>query len=279
MDHILDQAPIYRPRTPSNFAHASPGMSRGESATLADRRPSTVSDVINPLTGQPGETTRSRRSSMSSSAPSPIQLEHHIESNKESGIDKQGLTPSSGVPWPRTWPRTAAPGMVLTSSSPEVHGAGRLLGDLLPASPLITSSRPRSTSQISPAEGPRQFQTAGELASRLPAHLQALRATPPSANGSASPIESSSTAPSTGPNVGLRKRSSLLGTDSCDVQGGGRGNGGDADNLATFATSGLPILVNPKCSGYFVEPVSRSLRCCMPRFNKSPISSHGWSRY
>ena len=268
MDHILNQAPISRTPTPSDFALPSPRMSSGASANLVDRRPSTVSNIINPLTGQPGATPRSRRSSMSSSTPSPIQLEHHTAHSKESKMDQDELIPSSGVPWPRTWPRTATPGLVIMSSSPEPNAGGRLHGDLLPASPLVSTSSSRSTSQTSPAEGPRRLKTAEQLASRLPAHLQALRT---SSNGSASPIESSpstsldtNTSPYPGSNADAIKRTSLLGITSSDVQGREPSNGEDVEHLAISATAGLAILVNSKCSGYFVEPVSRSSTSCLP---------------
>lgn len=79
MDHILDQAPpVSRPRTPSNFTLPAPlsaMTSTDDDSAIVDeplpmRAPGTaVSDVLNPLTGLPGRS--SRRSSSAGIATPP----------------------------------------------------------------------------------------------------------------------------------------------------------------------------------------------------------------
>ncbi len=77
MDHILDQAPVVsRPRTPSNFALPAPlsSMNDGDDSAIDDAparvRGTSVSTVLNPLTGLPG---RSRRSSSAGVATPPVE--------------------------------------------------------------------------------------------------------------------------------------------------------------------------------------------------------------
>jgi dual specificity phosphatase 12 len=85
MDHILDQAPVpvSRPRTPSNFALPAPlsTLDAGNAEAVEDEsgtdttpapraRGTSVSDVINPLTGLPG---RSRRGSSAGLATPPTE--------------------------------------------------------------------------------------------------------------------------------------------------------------------------------------------------------------
>ena len=150
MDHILDQSPTSRPGTPSNFALPAPVMFSSNGSDRSGRRPSVVSDVINPLTGLPGATPHSRHTSVSSQ---------------------------------------------VSSTSRTAH---------------------RDSSSRSPAFGFSPDGTASSTA----------------------------------------KRSSLTVLSQIDAPGQTRGNGQTSERISPIATSAPPILVNPKCSGYFVEPVS-----------------------
>lgn len=261
MDHILEQSPISRPRTPLNFALPSPRISSSSDSKTADRRPCVVSDVINPLTGLPGATPRSRHASMSSGIPSPVQSMHERENSKE----RDGSLPSPAVPLPRT----TTPGLILTSSPPEVVTSGLLPGDTLPVNPLNSSSKP--VSRASSTET-RQLQSADQLASRLPPHLQALRTTCLGINNLSSPFQPSPDSspdredvphplnPSVPPTGGalqasVSRKMSFLAMTPSDKLGRDRSSSQGGEHSSTNTPAGPPILVNPKCSGYFVEPV------------------------
>ncbi|KAK8858581.1 hypothetical protein IAR55_002810 [Kwoniella newhampshirensis] len=314
MDHILDQVPppASRPRTPSNnFTLGSPrtSFSNGSGPGPRERRPSVVSDVINPLTGLPGA-TRSRHASMSSLILSPdgTQTIYDRDSQKERETSKESSgSGSANGNWPISpgvpLPRTLTPGLVLTSSSPEVTTQGKLPGEkeLLPsaisASPNPISRAPSSTPSPSKSAEPnlptRTFQSAEQLASRLPPHLLALRTSGGGMTGLSSPIASSpgssperestihnplhsfppaSSAPvsgsgeKTGAQNAARKMSLLAMTPAA---GSGSGSGssaspgaheserrGSANSEFGLGGGSAPILVNPKCSGYFVEPLT-----------------------
>ncbi|OCF43584.1 hypothetical protein I317_02602 [Kwoniella heveanensis CBS 569] len=262
MDHILDQAPapISRPRTPSNFTLPSPKLtSSGDFANGAgftERRSSVVSDVLNPLTGLPGA-VRSRQASMSS--PGGFTPAHQRSSSQEHSRDSSGNSnvgngPAGQIPSPGAgipMPKTSTPGLALTAASPEAVNQAKLGGDrdrenmpsqgilsrLDTASPKPMSSSPKPLSNpasqpdspSAPAPGGRTFQSAEQLASRLPPHLLALRMA--GSGGGASALSSP---------IGSSPASSPEKETSTQGQGGG----------------GPPILVNPKCSGYFVEPLT-----------------------
>lgn len=345
MDHILDQAPISRPRTPSNFSLPSPRGSVSQvspfttvteqDATIT-RRQSFVSDVINPLTGLPGAT---RRDSSASLAMTPTSGSFDNDSK-----DEPKLSPG-GVPLPRT----TTPGLTLTASSPEVHTGHKLPADVLPGKDVAQSPSaisPSTTDNGPPIASRRAFQSADQLMSTLPPHLQALRnagggsmsalsspfgtspasspereSAPPfpaskgaNANNTyppsgakpapiSPPVRQGRSASQSGgvggisiatqdkpqtnpspPETGIvRSRSQSSSSNSGTIgrrmsllamtptaagfgqqqQTGGSGSrdrrqsSSGPNEGGTIATSGPPILVNPKCSGYFVEPVSR----------------------
>jgi dual specificity phosphatase 12 len=114
MDHILDQTPeVVRPRTPSNFALPAPLSTLApadDSAVDADgdaedrparARTTSVSDIINPLTGLPG---RSRRESAAGVATPPTEgrprsrsvlAEALTMSRQNGGIPSGGTTPGA----------------------------------------------------------------------------------------------------------------------------------------------------------------------------------------
>lgn len=170
-------------------------------------------------------------------------------------------------------PRASRPDLTLTTASPsvspEIQSSGKLNGnntDHLP-NPAFASQTGPSPLSISPnisTDSPRQFQSADQLASRLPPHLQALRggsfsmSTLPSPMGSSpgsSPEkerEPSQILPPSGGVLNAARKMSLLKMTAADS----RRNSGASDSIAT---SGPPILFNPKCSGYFVEPVGPPL--------------------
>lgn len=267
MDHILDQAPVSRPRTPSNFALPSPrlSMSAGSDApTSRPRRGSAVSDVINPLTGLPG--AKSRQPSFSNGPPSISPLSPLTAT--EPNFAFQPVSPGAGVPMPK--PNTQGSASTLETTS---QGAK-------PFPQIATSpnemSRAASSDQVRPPRGrqdsgPRQFQSADQLSSRLPPQLLALRQASSSTNLS-SPVGSSpassperETSSHSFPNPpGIQnasRRMSML--TMTPAEGSQRERkGSNASDIAGFGgaipNSGPPILVNPKCSGYFVEPVRHS---------------------
>ena len=286
MDHILDQSPISRPRTPSNFALPSPrgsfshiqGFTSTNPPSTTERRPSAVSDITNPLTGLPGA-VRSRQASMSSGVPTPVS--GSFDKEKES---KDTPLPSpGGVPLPRA----CDPDLALTSVSDSgpTPSNGDVLSDTeMVATPLVMSRRQSADSHTSNISRP--LQTADQLSSRLPLHLQALRSAGGSISALSSPFnrspesspdkevsshstshpfpvggvghgrsKSQSSAALSGSATGVGRRMSVLAMTPADGQPRERkvsGRGGEG----SIPTSGPPILVNPKCSGYFVEPVS-----------------------
>ncbi|ORX40074.1 hypothetical protein BD324DRAFT_616140 [Kockovaella imperatae] len=307
MDHILDQAPTSRPRTPSEASlnpHRS-SFSFGSGFTSVDpsknpsqptsRRPSIISEVINPLTGKPGA-TRSRQPSMSlsmtSAHPSPAQI---------SSIDKDKERVSPGVPSPGGLPYPK------TGTGPN--------GDVRDPDPSESSTDSKSSKPFPSSDSSsnsRSYLTADQLANRLPPHLQALRTRKISMSDLTSPFNASpasspereSPAPPPGPvltksadsvprlsaspapaSPAPESPSSPVALGRSKSIGAGERRASDRSTasgrrLSTLAMtpaeglgrrtslsdrrgsigvpgpSGPPILVNPKCSGYFVEPLT-----------------------
>ena len=151
---------------------------------------------------------------------------------------------------------------------------------------LSAESTKIQSREASPVAGRREYQSADQLNSRLPPHLLALRHARSGSGSStgtaplASPIGSSppssperdigpsaanasSAASSVGGGAtGVNRRRSLLAMTS--TGGSGRERQGSASSDApgfggSIPNAGPPILANPKCSGYFVEPVRRAL--------------------
>lgn len=288
MDHILDQAPVSRPRTPSNFALPSPrlSVSAGSDTTATRaRRGSAVSDVINPLTGQP--VAKSRQGSFSNTpAVSPLSPLTTTDSN----FSFQPVSPGAGVPMPKPNSHTiTVNGSLETTSSlngpmpfPQVAAT--------PNEMSRTSSADQTRSARGPQEpAPRHFQSADQLSSRLPPQLLALRqagsganlASPVGSSPASSPDRENSSQPfpnSQGVQNAARRMSMLAMTPS---EGTSRERkGSNASDIAGYGgavpNAGPPILVNPKCSGYFVEPVSR-FACGRCRDGAHIGSSRGWS--
>ncbi|WVF69173.1 hypothetical protein IAT40_003948 [Kwoniella sp. CBS 6097] len=299
MDHILDQAPapVSRPRTPSNFTLPSPKLASGGSfanasgAGFTERRPSVVSDVLNPLTGLPGA-VRSRQASMSSLGGFThahqrfSSQDHSRDSSGNSSIGQTGQIPSPGAGIPM--PKTSTPGLALTAASPEAVNQAKLGGedrDSMPTQgilsrldtsspkPMSSSPKPLSNpasqpdSPSAPAPGARAFQSAEQLASRLPPHLLALRmagsggtsalSSPIGSTGSSPEKETSTqgsqTFPPSGNVANAARRMSAL---AMTPQGGDARRGSSSEGSGFGGGGGPPILVNPKCSGYFVEPLT-----------------------
>ncbi|KAK4683654.1 dual specificity phosphatase 12, partial [Tremellales sp. Uapishka_1] len=217
MDHILDQSPASRPRTPSNFALPSP---------IVGLSPSEASDIINPLTGMP---VRSRPPSISSLTNSPS----HVRETSRDSITKQD---SGSVPLPRA----TTPGLVLTTSTPET---GKIS-----AEPLSVPPNPRSTN------GNASLATLRESSAGMPALSSAFTTSPPS-----SPEEVTAL-PAYHPLANLHnhrkssssRRLSLLALTPT-VSSDSRPPSGPSSPIVSAPPM---ILVNPKCSGYFVEPLT-----------------------
>jgi dual specificity phosphatase 12 len=295
MDHILDQSPVSRPRTPSNFALPSPKFEQFPSHPGHQRRGSAVSDIINPLTGQPGARSKSRQNSFTASSHfGPLStLSPSADDNKnalgETDKDKPMDSPIAGVPMPKPNPQ-----VVTTDASPEVASTGfPIKGQPFPSTgnQLLDSpvDVPRSSSVDSgriKGPAPRQFQSADQLSSRLPPQLLALRQAGSGMNP-ASPIGSSpasSPERETSQNTFANANSNYQAQAQAQGQSQGHGAQSAARRMSMLAltpkdgtgrdrrdssgsqasaygsalpNAGPPILVNPKCSGYFVEPVSR----------------------
>ncbi|WVQ72786.1 hypothetical protein IAR50_002346 [Cryptococcus sp. DSM 104548] len=275
MPHILDQAPVpsmppSRPRTPSTEdggERKRGSFSFGAGMTFTDvqdpstspsttarpppfsersRRGSQVSEVINPLTGLPGASL-SRRGSHGSTA-SPVGMTLY---DRDSGKKDESEPVSPQVPLPkRSEPSKSLP---------------------LPA-PAGPAGR-----------GGRPLQSADQLMARLPPHLLALRmagsggASPASTPGSTAPnspihpATSSNPAPNasaptdtkSNPAQSPSRRRSLLAmtpgaakesSPEKAVAKKERRSSNDLHGLIGYTPP--PILVNPKCSGYFVEPLT-----------------------
>ena len=274
MDHILDQAPpVSRPRTPSNFALPSPrlSISAGSEGPFArPRRGSAVSDVINPLTGLPGA-TKSRQGSFSN-VPAMSPLSPMTPGNNEPSFSFHPPgSPGAGVPMPK--PNTQSSSLN-TNGSIDNTTAPIVLGSQLSAPPGKLSKPASESGKARGRPEPRQFQSADQLSSRLPPQLLALRQAG-SSNNLSSPIGSS---PASSPDRELTsaqafpasqgaqnaaRRMSMLAMTPAEGSSHER-KGSTASDIAGYGgavpNSGPPILVNPKCSGYFVEPVRPPLR-------------------
>lgn len=282
MDHILDQAPVSRPRTPSNFALPSPKFEQLPGAALGgvsghQRRGSAVSDIINPLTGQPGARSKSRQNSFTASSFGPLSTlsptgDDSKNSSGDSGnIDQSMSSPIAAVPMPKPTPQ-----VITTGASPEVATGFPIKGVPFPvASSPGEISRNASFDTKVKGPAPRQFQSADQLTSRLPPQLLALRnAGSGGGMGLSSPIGSSpasspehdsthASSPSNAQaNPGVQnaaRRMSMLAMTPTDATGRER-KGSNASEISMYGSAlpnaGPAILVNPKCSGYFVEPVS-----------------------
>ncbi|WWC88685.1 uncharacterized protein L201_003598 [Kwoniella dendrophila CBS 6074] len=168
-------------------------------------------------------------------------------------------------------------GRLDNSSSPKP------ISSLSSPSKEIPSNGNSNSSGGSSSGGGRVFQSPEQLASRLPPHLLALRMAGSGSSQTSSPIGSS---PASSPekekenststsspvqtqsqNVSnaARRMSMLAMTPSTpDGSGSGNNNSPIIDNRRTSITDlqslnnsgGHPILVNNKCSGYFVEPLT-----------------------
>jgi len=280
MDHILDQAPVSRPRTPSNFALPSPKFEQLPGAGQGhQRRGSAVSDIINPLTGQPGARSKSRQNSFTASSFGPLStLSHSGDDPKnnsgDSGnvnVDQPMASPTAGVPMPKPTPQ-----VITTGASPEVATGFPVKGVPFPvaASPGEISRNPSYDAGKVKGPPPRQFQSADQLSSRLPPQLLALRnagsggGTNPSSPIGSSPASSPehdsthANSPSNAQaNPGVQtaaRRMSMLAMTPTDAFGRER-KGSNTSEMSAYVSAlpnaGPAILVNPKCSGYFVEPV------------------------
>jgi dual specificity phosphatase 12 len=219
MDHILDQAPLSRPRTPSNFALPAPLTGLNLSMTTDDdavdveddepaprdklsRRPSVASDIINPLTGLPAN--RSRRASLASEG-----------------------------------------GGIARSRSRSLLGLGPDGLSMTRANSMGADEERKDSEDPSPTKPPatragRPILDADQLAARLPPQLAALR------TGGTAPSPPTTNPPSPGDKPPTRRRA------SSNLQFTPASPHPNAGGL----TGGPPILVNPKCSGYFVEPLT-----------------------
>jgi dual specificity phosphatase 12 len=275
MDHILDQAPVSRPRTPSNFALPSPKFESLPGGGLGhQRRGSVVSDIINPLTGQPGARSKSRQNSFTASSFGPLStLSPADDSKNNSGDSGNGdhpmVSPVAGVPMPKPTPQ-----VITTGASPEVATGFPVKGVPFPvaSSPGEISRNPSfdAGGRIK-GPAPRQFQSADQLSSRLPPQLLALRnagsgpSSPIGSSPASSPEHDSTHANSTSNAQGTpgvqnaARRMSMLAMTPKDATGRER-KGSNASEASAYGSAlpnaGPAILVNPKCSGYFVEPVS-----------------------
>jgi len=291
MDHILDQAPVSRPRTPSLLSLPSPRSSDGPTP-MTQTRKNSISDVVNPLTGVP---VRSRHSSMSNAVPplmSPVaESNFDTELNREmrngSGSGEGGML---GVPSPRKSSFKRMEGRpsleslrITNTASPGPMSPGQMSRSRSQEPSSRSQDNSTSTGSASPGttNGPSiasngRYQSADQLNSRLPPHLLALRngggggspsghanTTSPTDSPAESPPATShgQTYPPTGAAVSRRK--SLLAmtpTEGRERRGSGSSINGLSEKLADSLqhTGGTPILVNPKCSGYFVEPVGHN---------------------
>lgn len=275
MDHILDQAPISRPRTPSNFALPSPKFVQSQSGMASAQ--DAVSTVINPLTGQPGATT-SRRSSMTGLSALAMTASPAEKDEDDAMTEKTPKTPKIPLPkssGPVTQQSAPTSGLAISSLS----GDAPMNGHAAPSAKTFPVGGRRAS------EG-RGLQSAGQLNSRLPPALLALRT-------HGLPVESAiSTSPTSSPekedrekpllpaapqinavNAATRTRrlsSALAMTPTASSQGfpHRRSSSSLPDSPNTSQVNipssvapppppaPLPILVNPKCSGYFVEPLT-----------------------
>ncbi|OWT39927.1 dual specificity phosphatase 12 [Cryptococcus neoformans Bt1] len=292
MDHILDQAPpvpASRPRTPSGASISSQRASFSSNAgmrftdvvgegagflTERERRGSQVSDVINPLTGLPG--ALSRRSSAGAGSngalsptatqtlyerdtvTSPLSISHNHHNNNNN----------------TTHPASRRGPILRNHSEPA--------GTVPP--PPVPLPAAHSTTSIPAPQAPttqRALQSADQLNMRLPPQLLALRmagmggaAANAGANANASnpPVSPGTNTPSSVIEKERRDQSS----SSINTNGGA---GAAARRFSSLAMTpkdekeetklyerrasggeGMygppPILVNNKCSGYFVEPLT-----------------------
>ncbi|KAL1412864.1 tyrosine protein phosphatase yvh1 [Vanrija albida] len=136
MDHILDQSPVSRPRTPSNITLPGPlsALTEPEPAEAG------VSDVINPLTGLP--LTKSRRNSSASADGRP-------RARSILGGAPEPMTPSASSRRPsHTRPILDADALA-ARLPPQLAALRAAGGGVSPA--LSTGSSPEKSAPLSPA--------------------------------------------------------------------------------------------------------------------------------
>lgn len=282
MDHILDQAPSLpasRPRTPSGASISSQRASFSSNAgmrftdvieegggllTERERRGSQVSDVINPLTGLPGALSRRPSAGAgSNSALSPTTTQtlyqRDTANNNNNNNNSSTMHPTSrrGPPRNHSEPVSTVPPPVLL---PTAHSTTSIPGPAPPAQ--------------------RTLQSADQLNARLPPQLLAFRMAGMGGAANASASANVSNPPISSPMTNtssfvIEKERKDESSSSTNTNGGA---GGAARRMSLLAMTpkdekeetklyekrasageGMygppPILVNPKCSGYFVEPV------------------------
>ncbi|EIW73571.1 hypothetical protein TREMEDRAFT_25665 [Tremella mesenterica DSM 1558] len=258
MDHIFDQNPQSRPRTPSN------GILHLDHITNSFDSIGTLSDVINPLTGK--SENHSRRASASSipniSSNSSISEEMEISGDKP--LKSAPISPH--IPMPRASTNPTVP--TLSTFTP-INNPQNI------SDPVINERKEEEQGSIMipksiGRKSSKGYQNSDQLASRLPPALLALRTggIPMSESALSSPLSSpdkdnqsqfvqvkrrlSSTLAMTPTETGhtIGRRGSHPHTGGSNV-GEGIGITGGMESPI-----GYPILVNPKCSGYFVEPLT-----------------------
>lgn len=195
MDHILDQSPVSRPRTPSVGAHRSPRTSFSFTDSREPSRKPSISglaDVINPLTGLPAP--RSRHGSMSTGAPSPMSPLQETDASASGGLARKNSLPSprrksslssmtaaaardgsmsAGANPPSPFPRAGDPGLKFSQSAATTtsSGSGSSGKDSLPS----PSNGQVLASQVVPSPQPlsRQGSAAASPTSEFPLHTSA----------------------------------------------------------------------------------------------------------
>ncbi|GMK53971.1 hypothetical protein CspeluHIS016_0105570 [Cutaneotrichosporon spelunceum] len=221
MDHILDQSPLPRSRAPSNFALPGPLTSLNLGMSTGDNDNAIEMEDED---AAPSDKL-SRRLSVASDVINPLTGLPASRSRRAS-LASEGTRSRS-----RSLLGMGPDGLGMTRASSVATDEDKASGDVSPTKPAMTRAG-------------RPILDADQLAARLPPQLAALRTggIPPSAptTSDRSPVEKPADKPATRSRAG----SSLQFTPATPAFGAGGLSGPP------------PILVNPKCSGYFVEPLT-----------------------
>lgn len=287
MDHILDQSPVSRSRTPSTSINLPSPLSAGDTATQPRSRTPSVSQVVispsglggprsvdlNISSSQPGGSQPSQTQDAGNSSSLPLPRKYMDAESLASRLPPQLAALRAGVP--SSGSNLAASASPFSPSSVLDAAIAASPGPISPTVPppasSIYSRTSRDTTSISGSIGSNNgslpaYDIPSPAQDATPFRRNSLRTAGLSmstdSNGSGSGSGDSGQR-SDGHKTAARKLSMLALTP------GGTGNGGKPDisldtqglsntsSSPSFPTTGPPILVNPKCSGYFVEPVSK----------------------
>lgn len=221
MDHILDQSPLSR-RTSNASATGFPGLG------MTGMTPDVANDEAIDDSEPP---SLSRRMSVASEIINPLTGLPAARSRRASATSTGEHTPELSRPRTRS--------ILGGGFNPDALAMTRADS----TNSIGEKKEPKEEKGSQEEKSERKILTADQLAAKLPPQLAALRA---AQSNTTSPTEEKEPEKAEKPSLATRRRasSSLSMTFANPLQG------------LSLSSGPAPILVNPKCSGYFVEPLT-----------------------